>query len=36
MLAPQRIAGMVAFLCGPDGGDTTGAAISIDGGWSAT
>ena len=30
-----RVAGLVAFLCGPDGADTTGAAISIDGGWSA-
>jgi 3-hydroxybutyrate dehydrogenase len=35
-VAPERIAGLVAFLCGPDGADTTGAAISIDGGWSAS
>jgi len=34
-VAPERIAGLVAFLCGPDGADITGAAISIDGGWSA-
>lgn len=34
-VAPQRVAGLVAFLCGPDGADTTGSAISIDGGWSA-
>jgi 3-hydroxybutyrate dehydrogenase len=34
-VSPDRIAGLVAFLCGPDGADTTGAAISIDGGWSA-
>ena len=35
-VAPERVAGLVAFLCGPDGVDTTGAAISIDGGWSAS
>lgn len=34
-VAPERVAGLVAFLCGPDGGDTTGSAISVDGGWSA-
>ena len=34
-VAPERVAGLVAFLCGPDGADITGAAISIDGGWSA-
>jgi 3-hydroxybutyrate dehydrogenase len=33
-VSPDRIAGFVAFLCGTDGADT-GAAISIDGGWSA-
>ena len=35
-VAPDRVAGLIAFLCGPDGADTTGAAISIDGGWSAS
>lgn len=35
-VAPERVAGLVAFLCGPDGVDTTGAAISIDGGWSVS
>jgi len=35
-VAPERAAGLVAFLCGPDGVDTTGAAIPIDGGWSAS
>jgi 3-hydroxybutyrate dehydrogenase len=35
-VAPERVAGLVAFLCGPDGADTTGAAIPIDGGWSAS
>ena len=34
-VAPERVAGLVAFLCGPDGVDTTGSAISVDGGWSA-
>ena len=34
-VSPERVAGLVAFLCGPDGADTTGSAISIDGGWSA-
>jgi len=32
---PHKVAGLVAFLCGPDGVDTTGSAISIDGGWNA-
>jgi 3-hydroxybutyrate dehydrogenase len=32
---PAHAAGLVAFLCGPDGVDTTGSAISIDGGWNA-
>jgi 3-hydroxybutyrate dehydrogenase len=32
---PHKVAGLVAFLCGPDGSDTTGSAISIDGGWNA-
>lgn len=32
---PERVAGLVALLCGPGGADITGAAIPIDGGWSA-
>ncbi len=32
----ERVAGLAAFLCGPDGADITGAAIPIDGGWSAS
>ena len=32
---PHKVAGLVAFLCGPDGEDTTGSAISVDGGWHA-
>jgi len=32
---PERVAGLVALLCGPGGADITGAAIPLDGGWSA-
>ena len=35
-VAAERIGGLVTFLCGPDGVDITGAAISIDGGWSTS
>jgi 3-hydroxybutyrate dehydrogenase len=28
------VAALVAFLCGPDGADITGAALPVDGGWS--
>jgi 3-hydroxybutyrate dehydrogenase len=31
----DHIAGTVLFLCGPAGGSFTGAALSIDGGWTA-
>lgn len=30
------VAALAAFLCGPAGADITGAAIPIDGGWSAS
>jgi len=30
------VAALMVFLCGPDGGDITGAALPVDGGWSAT
>lgn len=35
-VAPEKVAAMAAFLCGPDGDDITGAAIPLDGGWSAS
>jgi 3-hydroxybutyrate dehydrogenase len=35
-VAPGGVAAMVALLCGPAGADITGAAIPIDGGWSAS
>jgi 3-hydroxybutyrate dehydrogenase len=34
-VAPDGVAALVALLCGPGGADITGAAIPIDGGWSA-
>lgn len=34
-VAPERVAALVALLCGPSGADITGSAIPIDGGWSA-
>ncbi|SJZ56338.1 3-hydroxybutyrate dehydrogenase [Enhydrobacter aerosaccus] len=33
---PDRVAGLAVFLCGPDGRDVTGAALSVDGGWAAS
>ena len=33
---PERVAALVALLCSPAGADITGAAIPIDGGWSAS
>ncbi|WP_421998042.1 SDR family NAD(P)-dependent oxidoreductase [Reyranella sp.] len=35
-VAPERVAGLVALLCGEGGSDITGSAIPIDGGWSAS
>ena len=32
----EGVAGLAAFLCGPDARDINGAAISIDGTWSAS
>jgi 3-hydroxybutyrate dehydrogenase len=35
-VSAERVAALVALLCGPGGADITGAAIPIDGGWSAS
>lgn len=35
-VSAERVAAMVALLCGPAGVDITGTAIPIDGGWSAS
>ena len=35
-VAMDGVASLAAFLCGPGGRDITGAAIPIDGGWSAS
>jgi 3-hydroxybutyrate dehydrogenase len=35
-VAPDRVAALVALLCGPAGAGITGSAIPIDGGWSAS
>lgn len=32
---PEAVAALAAFLCRPESADVTGAAIPIDGGWSA-
>ncbi len=34
LIAAERVAALMVFLCGPDAGDITGAALPIDGGWS--
>ena len=36
LVEPEGVAALVALLCGPGGRDITGAAIPIDGGWSAS
>ncbi len=35
-VAADRVAALAAFLCGPEAEDITGAAMPIDGGWSAS
>jgi 3-hydroxybutyrate dehydrogenase len=35
LIAPEGVAALVLSLCSPDSRDVTGAAIPIDGGWSA-
>jgi 3-hydroxybutyrate dehydrogenase len=34
-VAADHVASLIAFLCGPEGADITGAMLPIDGGWSA-
>jgi len=35
LISPSGAAALIEFLCGPDARDITGAALPIDGGWSA-
>jgi 3-hydroxybutyrate dehydrogenase len=35
LIDTEGIAALMTFLCGPDAADITGAALPIDGGWSA-
>jgi 3-hydroxybutyrate dehydrogenase len=34
-IAAKNVAGLIAFLCGPEAADITGAVLPIDGGWSS-
>ncbi len=34
-IEPEKVAALAAFLCGPAGDDITGAALPMDGAWSA-
>ena len=34
-VADENVAGLIGFLCGPHGADINGAALPIDGAWSA-
>jgi 3-hydroxybutyrate dehydrogenase len=36
LIAPENVAALIVFLCGPESADITGAVLPIDGGWSAT
>ena len=35
LIEPGEVAGVVAFLLGPDGGSFTGAPVTMDLGWTA-
>ena len=34
-VSADQVAALMVFLCGPDSGEITGAALPVDGGWSA-
>jgi 3-hydroxybutyrate dehydrogenase len=34
LVGAENVAALIAFLCGPDSADITGAVLPIDGGWS--
>ena len=36
LIGPEHVAALMAFLCGPEGADITGAVLPIDGGWSSS
>jgi len=35
-ISADQVAALMVFLCGPDASDITGAALPVDGGWSAS
>ena len=35
-ISAEQVAAVMVFLCGPEAGDITGAAMPVDGGWSAS
>jgi 3-hydroxybutyrate dehydrogenase len=35
LVEPEEVAGMVAYLCGPDAASITGSSFLLDGGWTA-
>jgi len=36
LVSAAQVAALIAFLCGPEAGDITGAAVPVDGGWSVS
>jgi 3-hydroxybutyrate dehydrogenase len=34
-IAPEHVAELILFLCGPAGADITGAMLPLEGGWLA-
>jgi len=35
-ISAESVAALMVFLCGPSGRDITGAALPVDGAWSAS